>query len=214
MNITISINGKNIISQAEPGETLLSFLRRNGFLGAKFGGCRKGECGACTVLLDGKPINSCSLLVVQASGHRIETIENIGEHPQQGWRKSEGLHALQRAFVDLGAIQCGYCTPAMILAAKNLLEKEPNPTEEDVREALSGILCRCTAYLKPVQAVMRASAILRGEIPDDEEPIALPEDWGMAPEQPKGPGLGNETVQTSTRTNVLPIILTTPQTGT
>lgn len=213
MNITISINGKDINSQAEPGETLLGFLRRNGFFGAKFGGCRKGECGACTVLLDGKAVNSCSILAAQASGHRIETVESVGEHPQQGWRKTDGLHALQRAFVDLGAIQCGYCTPAMILAAKTLLDKEPNPTEDDVREALSGILCRCTAYLKPVQAILRAGAILRGEIPSQDEPIALPENWGMASIQPESPEMGDESVQTGIRTNVLPIILTTPQTG-
>ena len=124
---------------------------------------RRGSAERCTVLLDGKPVNSCSMLAAQAVGHRIETIEAVGEHPEQGWRKTEGLSVLQQAFVDSGAIQCGYCTPAMILAGKTLLDHEPDPNEEQVREALSGVLCRCTGYLKPVQAVLRAAAILRGD---------------------------------------------------
>lgn len=161
MNINIQINGQSISGEITPSETLLSFLRRNGFLGVKFGGCRKGECGACTILLDGKPVNSCAFLAAQSDGHIIETIEGIGEHPDQGWRKTDGLHALQKAFVETGAIQCGYCTPAMILAAKHLLETKSEPSEADVREALSGILCRCTAYLKPVKAVLRAAEIIR-----------------------------------------------------
>ena len=126
-------------------------------------GCR----GSDTVLLDGKPVNAGSLLAAQAEGHNIATIEALGEHPEQGWKLTDGLHPLQKAFVETGAIQCGYCTPAQILAAKSLLEKNPNPSEAEVREAISGVLCRCTGYLKPVQAVLKAAAEMRGDTPLD-----------------------------------------------
>ncbi len=208
MNISLKINDQEIMGEVQPGETLLVFLRRNGYFGAKFGGCKKGECGACTVLVDGKPVNSCGILVAQASGHEIETIEGVGEHPEQGWRKTDGLHALQRAFVEMGAIQCGYCTPAMILAAKSLLEREPDPTEEDVREALSGILCRCTAYLKPVQAVLRAAAMLKGEFPL-EEGFEIPGGWGELREPTD---ISDQPVLLQSKTQTQPIILTTPRT--
>jgi putative selenate reductase molybdopterin-binding subunit len=158
-----SINGVQKEFDFEPGMTLLDLLRREGYFGAKYGGCSNGECGACAILLDGVPVNSCSMLAAQAVGHQIVTIEGIGEHPEQGWKKTEGLHPIQKAFIESGAIQCGYCTPAQVLAAKSLLERNINPTEEEVRESLSGVLCRCTGYLKPVQAVLRAAAILRGE---------------------------------------------------
>ncbi len=157
------INGVQKEMEYEPGTTLLTLLRREGYFGAKYGGCSDGECGACAILLDGKPVNSCNMLAAQAFGHTIETIEGIGEHPEQGWKKTDGLHPIQKAFVESGAIQCGYCTPAQVLAAKSLLESNLHPTEAEIREALSGVLCRCTGYLKPVQAVMRAAAILRGE---------------------------------------------------
>src|SRR5512146_2825451 len=163
MNISLQVNGIQKEWSAAPGETLLKVLRREGYFGAKFGGCEKGECGACTVLLDGIPVNSCGMLAAQAAGHRIETIENTGQHPEQGWKKTEGLSVIQQAFVEIGAIQCGYCTPAMVLAAQVLLATTLNPSEDQVREALSGILCRCTGYQKPVQAILRAAAILRGE---------------------------------------------------
>ena len=91
--------------------------------------------------------------------------KGLGEHPEQGWRKTEGLHPLQQAFVESGAIQCGYCTPAQILAAKALLDRTPNPSEEQVRDAIAGVLCRCTGYLKPVQAVLKAAAVMRGDEP-------------------------------------------------
>lgn len=162
MNITLQINGERRKILILPGDTLLKTLRAQGFYGAKHG-CESGECGACTVLLDGKPVNSCVLLAAQADGHTIETIEAVGEHPDQGWVATKGLHAVQEAFVESGAIQCGYCTPAMVLAAKELLERNPEANEAEVRETFSGILCRCTGYLKPVQAVMRAAANLRGE---------------------------------------------------
>ena len=104
------------------------------------------------------------MLTAQAEGHKVVTIEGLGEHPEQGWKKTDGLHPLQQAFIETGAIQCGYCTPAQILAAKSLLEKNPNPSEAEVREAIAGVLCRCTGYPKPVQAVLQAAAVMRGEI--------------------------------------------------
>ncbi len=170
MKIKLTINQQDYPLNVPAGERLLDTLRRLGFFSIKSGGCEKGECGACAVLFDGRPVNSCTMLTAQAEGHLIETVEKLGQHPEQGWRRTEGLHIIQQAFVDTGAIQCGYCTPAMVLVAKALLEKKPSPSEDDVREALSGVLCRCTGYLKPVQAVLRAAAILRGEqvFPIDE----------------------------------------------
>jgi putative selenate reductase molybdopterin-binding subunit len=162
MEIRLDINGEQRQFEGQPGDSLLKILRREGYFGVKHG-CETGDCGACTVLLDGRPVNSCVMLAAQADGHRIETIEAVGQHPQQGWKTTSGLHPLQRAFVEMGAIQCGYCTPAQILAAQELLERELDPTEGQVREALSGVLCRCTGYLKPVQAVLRAAAEMRGE---------------------------------------------------
>ena len=162
MNITLHINGADHNLEITPSATLLTALRSLGFHGVKFGD-EHGLTGADTILLDGKPVNAGSLLAAQAEGHKIATIEALGEHPEQGWKKTDGLHPLQRAFVESGAIQCGYCTPAQILAAKSLLDKNPNPTEDEVREAIAGVLCRCTGYLKPAQAVMRAAAVMRGE---------------------------------------------------
>lgn len=149
--------------EISPKKSLLELLREEfGLFGVKHG-CETGECGACTVLLNGEPVNSCVMLAAQIDGTAITTIESIGEHPEPGWRVSQGLDPLQQAFVDTGAIQCGFCTPAMVLAGKALLARNTNPTEAEVREALSGILCRCTGYVKPVQAILRAAAILRGE---------------------------------------------------
>ena len=157
MKITLRVNKTDHAVKIKAEEKLLTVLRRLGFLSAKSGGCVKGECGACTVLMDGKPINSCMLFALQAQGHEIETVEGMGERPQQAWKETKGLEILQQEFVESGSVQCGYCTPAMILAARALLEKTLEPTEEQVREALSGVLCRCTAYVKPVQAVLKAA---------------------------------------------------------
>jgi putative selenate reductase molybdopterin-binding subunit len=164
MNIILTINANKHEVNCAPSETLLSAVRRLGYYGVKFGD-EQGLSGADTVLLDGKPVNAGSMLAAQAEGYNIVTIEGLGEHPEQGWRKTEGLHPLQEAFVDSGAIQCGYCTPAQILAAKALLDKNPNPSEEQVRDAIAGVLCRCTGYLKPVQAVLKAAAVMRGDEP-------------------------------------------------
>jgi len=162
MKVELQINNTTIKREISPDESLLHILRQEGIFSVKYG-CDSGECGACAVLMDGKPVNSCLVLAAQAEGHRIETIEAMGEHPNQGWKKTQGLHPLQEAFVESGAIQCGYCTPAQILASKELLDRNPDPSEEEVREALSGVLCRCTGYIKPVQAVLRAAAVMRGE---------------------------------------------------
>jgi putative selenate reductase molybdopterin-binding subunit len=164
MNITLTVNATKHHIDCTPSDTLLAVVRRLGYYGVKFGD-EQGLSGADTVLLDGKPVNAGSMLAAQAEGHKIATIEGLGEHPEQGWKKTDGLHPLQLAFVESGAIQCGYCTPAQILAAKALLDVNPNPSEEQVREAIAGVLCRCTGYLKPVQAVLKAAAVLRGDEP-------------------------------------------------
>jgi aerobic carbon-monoxide dehydrogenase small subunit len=130
----------------EPWWTLLDVLRDQLELTGAKKGCDRGDCGACTVLLDGKPIVSCTTLAVQANGRRVTTIEGL---------MSEGQpHPLQQAFVYHGAVQCGFCTPGMVLAAKALLDENPSPTEDDVREAIAGNLCRCTGYAKIVEAVL------------------------------------------------------------
>jgi len=162
MKLQLTINAKNLELDCTPGETLFAVLRRLGYYGVKFGD-EQGLTGADTVILDGKPVNASLMLAKQAEGHLIVTIEGLGEHPDQGWRKTGGLHPLQQAFVESGAIQCGYCTPAQILAAKALLDKNPNPPEAEVREAIAGVLCRCTGYAKPVQAVLQAAAVMRGD---------------------------------------------------
>jgi putative selenate reductase molybdopterin-binding subunit len=164
MNLILHINGTDYALDTAPSTTLLAALRGLGFHGVKFGD-ESGLSGSDTVLLDGKPVNAGSMLAAQAEGHKVATIEALGEHPEQGWKVTDGLHPLQKAFIEMGAVQCGYCTPAQILAAKSLLEKNANPTEAEVREAISGVLCRCTGYLKPVQAVLKAAAEMRGEAP-------------------------------------------------
>jgi aerobic-type carbon monoxide dehydrogenase small subunit (CoxS/CutS family) len=145
MDIRLKLNGEEQDLAVGVGETLLEALRRHGYVGAKHG-CEDGSCGACTVLLDGKAVHACVLLAAQADRRNVTTIEGIGTR--------ERLHRLQSAFVEAGAVQCGYCTPAMILAAWALLEENPHPNEAEVREALEGVLCRCTGYVKPVEAVL------------------------------------------------------------
>lgn len=162
MDIKLVINGIDQPVEISPSETLFAVLRRLGYHGVKFGD-EQGLSGADTILMDGNPINAGSLLAAQAEGHKIVTIEALGEHPDQGWKKTGGLHPLQRTFIETGAIQCGYCTPAQILAAKALLDKNPNPSESEVRKAIAGVLCRCTGYAKPVQAILKAAAVMRGE---------------------------------------------------
>ncbi len=174
MNISLKINGIEHEIEAPPSTTLLSAIRGLGLHGVKFGD-EGGLSGADTILLNGKPVNAGSMLAAQAEGHNIATIESLGEHPEQGWKTTEGLHPLQKAFVENGSIQCGYCTPAQILAAKSLLEENSNPTESQVREAISGVLCRCTGYIKPVQAILKAAAEMRGDIDIRDSGFPIPD---------------------------------------
>jgi aerobic-type carbon monoxide dehydrogenase small subunit (CoxS/CutS family) len=147
VKITSTINGQEKVLSIEPNDILLDILRREGYKGVKEG-CRKGTCGACVILLNGKAVNSCMMLAVRIAGQHITTIEGLGT--------SDAPHPLQQAFIEAGAIQCGYCTPGAILSAKALLDEIPHPSEAQVREALDGNLCRCTGYVKQVQAVLAA----------------------------------------------------------
>jgi putative selenate reductase molybdopterin-binding subunit len=208
MNITLKINGTEHGIDTAPSTTLLAALRGLGFHGAKFGD-EGGLSGSDTVLINGKPVNSGSILAAQAEGHSIATIEALGEHPEQGWKKTDGLHPLQKAFVESGAIQCGYCTPAQILAAKSLLEKNANPSEAEVREAISGVLCRCTGYLKPVQAIIKAAAEMRGDEPIDITSI----NWDFGISRPDAPQ-GDSPASTSTGVLVRPKVVLAPESQT
>ncbi len=143
--------------QVEPWHTLVRTLRETlGLTGTKVG-CNLGECGACTVIMDGKPILSCSTLTVECDGKEITTIEGLGD-PIRG-----ELHPLQKAFIEHDGMQCGFCTPGMIMQAKALLDKNPNPTEQQVKKGLSGNLCRCGSYVKIVESVLAAARTMRGE---------------------------------------------------
>lgn len=172
MQITLTINGEEQILTILPHERLLRVLRREGYFSVKFGD-EQGLTGADTVLLDGQPVNAQTMLAAQADGHTVTTLEGIGS--------SRDLHALQQAFIDTGAIQSGYCTPAQILVAYALLQANPNPTEEQVREAISGVLDRETGYVKVVQAILRAAALMRGEDVPPFEPLerAIPAPPGL-----------------------------------
>jgi len=154
--ITMTVNGEPVEAAVEPNRTLVQFLREDlGLTGTKHG-CGLGDCGACTVILDGKPVNSCLVLAVQANGREVLTIEGLAENGE--------LHPIQQAFVNNGAVQCGFCTPGMILSAKALLDENPKPTETEIRTAISGNLCRCTGYQKIVEAVEEASKTLSKEV--------------------------------------------------
>jgi aerobic-type carbon monoxide dehydrogenase small subunit (CoxS/CutS family) len=148
MELHLTVNGKSAEWTIAPAELLLDVLRRQGYFGVKRG-CEKGECGACTVLVNGKPINSCLMFAAQAEGCQILTIEGVARDGR--------LDPLQEAFLDHGAVQCGFCTGGMVLSAKALLDRHPHPAEDEVREALAGHLCRCTGYKKPVEAVLAAA---------------------------------------------------------
>lgn len=155
---TFEVNGEPRTVVYPGHHTLLEVLREElGLTGTKHG-CELGECGTCTVLVDGRPLLSCLVLAVEAAGRPIETVEGL----QEGNR----LHPLQTAFADLGAAQCGYCTPGMLMSAVALLRHNPSPSEGDTRAALAGNLCRCTGYHKILQAVDWAAATLRGETPE------------------------------------------------
>jgi aerobic carbon-monoxide dehydrogenase small subunit len=147
--IRLNVNGRARDVATLPTRTLLEILREDLSLTGTKQGCGEGECGTCTVLLDGAPVNACLVLGMEAQGHEVTTIEGLSD----GGR----LHPLQQAFIEHGAIQCGFCTPGMILAAKALLDRCPNPSEDDIRGALGGNLCRCTGYQKIVEAVAAAA---------------------------------------------------------
>jgi carbon-monoxide dehydrogenase small subunit len=147
--ITLTVNNQEHELAVEPNLTLLDLLRYHLELTGTKKGCDEGDCGACTVIMNGKPVSSCLILAVQANGKEILTIEGI--------ETEEGMHPIQQAFIDRGAIQCGYCTPGMILSAKALLDRNPHPSEEEIRTAISGNLCRCTGYQKIVEAIEQVS---------------------------------------------------------
>ncbi|MFZ8991318.1 MAG: (2Fe-2S)-binding protein [Candidatus Puniceispirillaceae bacterium] len=156
-DVTLSINGKAVSAATEPRVTLLDYLRDVAGLKGTHAGCEHGVCGACTVLVDGDAVRSCLMLAVQAEGVDITTIEGIGG---LGARAGE-LGIIQDAFCEAHGLQCGYCTPGMILAAEALLSVNTAPSEHDVREAISGNICRCTGYVQIVEAIMLAAERLR-----------------------------------------------------
>jgi carbon-monoxide dehydrogenase small subunit len=152
--IRLTLNGRVVEESLRANETLMEFLRYGlGLTGTKEG-CDTGDCGACTVLVNGKAVNSCLVLAVEADGADVVTVEGLGDAGQ--------LHPLQQAFVDQGAVQCGFCTPGMMIAAKSLLDEQPNPSEDEIRLALAGNLCRCTGYVSIMNAVTAAGKVLRG----------------------------------------------------
>jgi carbon-monoxide dehydrogenase small subunit len=148
--ISFVLNGELVEVEIEPHLTLLQLLRDHLELTGTKEGCSMGECGACTVLLDGKAVNSCIFPVLEVEGRKVTTIEGLMD--AQG-----NLHPIQKAFIEHGAIQCGFCTPGMVLSAKALLDENPKPSEEEIRNGIAGNLCRCTGYLQIVQAIKAVS---------------------------------------------------------
>ena len=144
-NIVLSVNGKRTSLEVESDRSLLDVIREDLKLTGTKRGCDSGDCGACTVLLNGKPVNSCLVLAVQADGQDVATIEGVA--------LDDELHPIQEAFIEHGAVQCGFCTPAMIMTAKVLIEETPQPTREEIKKAISGTLCRCTGYVQIIDAI-------------------------------------------------------------
>lgn len=151
--LNITINGEKVTAEVDPEMTLLEFLREKMLLTGTKKGCGKGECGACTVIMNGKSVNSCIIPVMKAMDADIQTIEGLAN--------GDKLHPLQEEFINRGAIQCGFCTPGMIMSAKALLDEEPNPDLEQVKEAIGGNICRCTGYKKIGEAVLGAAERLQ-----------------------------------------------------
>ncbi len=164
-NITLTINGEKRNLSVGQDETLLTALRRAAYFSVKYG-CDDGSCGVCSVLLNGKPVRSCKVRAAAVDGAEITTLEGLSLDGE--------LHPIQRAFIETGAIQCGFCTPAQILETKALLDKNPTPSELQIRQALNNVLCRCTGYVRTVEAVQRAAALLRGEVPEPATHLELP----------------------------------------
>jgi aerobic-type carbon monoxide dehydrogenase small subunit (CoxS/CutS family) len=155
VQLNLSVNGETVEASFAPYKTLLEVLREDLALTGTKHGCELGECGACAVLVDGEPQLSCLLLAVECAGRHLETVEGLARGAQ--------LHPLQAAFADLGAAQCGYCTPGILMTAKALLEREPNPSRERIREAVSGNLCRCTGYQQIFEAIEEAAKRLEAK---------------------------------------------------
>ena len=149
-SITVRVNGEQERLTVPANMTLLELLRQDLVLTGTKNGCSAGECGACTVLMDGEPVNACMVLAVEADGTEIVTVEGLAHDDQ--------LDVIQQEFMDEGAVQCGFCTPGMLISARALLNRTPHPTEEQIREALVGNLCRCTGYTRIVQAIQKASS--------------------------------------------------------
>jgi len=157
MIINLTVNGKEHSVQIEPHDRLLDLLRNKLRLTGAKEGCGEGECGSCTVIMDGKAVNSCTVLAYQARGSKIVTIEGLAPQGE--------MDVIQRAFVDNGAIQCGYCTPGMILSARALLFENSDPTEEEIRSAVAGNTCRCTGYINIIKAIKQAAkAMMNGSM--------------------------------------------------
>jgi len=155
VRINLTVNDRSYTAFVDPGQTLLDMLREKiGLTGTKKG-CDEGTCGACTVLLDGKPVYSCIVLAVEAQGHLIETIEGLS--------KEDDLHPIQQAFIDFDAFQCGFCTPGQVMSLKALLDTNPDPSPQEIKRALSGNLCRCGAYERIVQAALAAAKLNRNK---------------------------------------------------
>lgn len=152
--VRFRVNGEQTTVHVEPTKTLLDVLREDLFLTGTKRGCDSGECGACTVLLNGQAVNSCLILAAELDGKDVLTIEGLSKDRKE-------LHPLQKAFIEKGGVQCGFCTPGLIMTAKALLDENPNPTEEEVRDGVSGNLCRCTGYSKIVEAILTAGEEIR-----------------------------------------------------
>lgn len=154
--IHFTLNGEEIDALAQDNMTMVDFLRKEMHLTGTKRGCEEGECGACTILLDGNAVDSCMMLAVEVDGHEVVTIE--------GLQKDGVLHPIQKEFIDKWALQCGFCTPGMILSAVSLLSENPHPTEHEIRDAIAGNLCRCTGYAKIVEAIDAAAKIMAKEV--------------------------------------------------
>jgi carbon-monoxide dehydrogenase small subunit len=153
--INLTVNGEKRQVIVDPGESLLDVLRLKLHLTGTKKGCNEGDCGACTIIMNKRPVNACLVLAVEADNADILTIEGLAD-------KAE-LHPLQTAFVKYGGLQCGFCTPGMIMISKALLDQNPNPTDEEIRKAIAGNVCRCTGYVKIVQSISEAAKVMRGE---------------------------------------------------
>lgn len=153
LSLSFELNGRSVSVEVKPNTMLVDLLRDGlGLKGTKIG-CRGGECGVCTVLVNGEPVNSCILPAMKVQGFSVISIEGLSENGE--------LDPIQQAFIDEGAVQCGFCTPAMILTAKAFLDKNPSPDELQIRQSLAGVLCRCTGYSKIVQAILRANQAIK-----------------------------------------------------